>query len=464
MSRKRNKKQVQANNSSRVPSIRRTHAAFDSTFQPAMTTARRDIYKIGGYKELLTFDDHYTVFSRTFGGAGIRLLPNKAFSLGFIIKDGDSDGMTTQFEKDCLRLKDEFDFELLMRELVISSRVFQYAGIIITAKERDGDSKTMADEIGLLNGIDSIVKFNVVMQDQLSSENSDLIQDFSLADYGMPAYYKYDENVTSNQENRNVNSFDIHRSRVFTFSETAPPNKLEGTPFNEMGYNYIQNCEKVAAAAPEGFIKNVRGMTIFNIKDENLARAMQDPSGDARAKWNEADEDFHRGINTSRVVGGTEVNQHQINLADPTGTFMANFNAYAMTINTSGSILLGKQEGERASTEDIKKFIDDAKAAQKSCYAPMIRRCLKWLISMNAISKPSDVIYIEWPDLAEPSTADKLAKLEQAQRIDKLAFDMRQESPFKDGNEKRELSGLEAIEGESDIDFGEDDDLSDLMD
>lgn len=450
------KKNMARNSQMRPPHTQyRSRSAFDNTWQPAFTTARRDIYKMGGYKESLTFDDHFTAYARTFGGAGIELLPNKAFSMPPTIKEEGDHKKPTDFERDCEKLIEEHDFWSVCKNLIIFSRVFQYAGIIITAKEQDGNDKTMAQDIGTLRGVDSIVRFDVVMQDQISAEGVPTVEDFSSASYGMPKYFNYDENVTSNDSDENTRAFELHASRVFTFSETAPPNKLEGTPFNEKGFNYISNCEKVAAAAPEGFIKNARGMTIFNIKDQQIANALKDPNGSYAAKFKEQDEDYHAGINTSRLVGGMDVTQHQINLADPTGTFMANFNLYAMTINTSGSILLGKQEGERASTEDMNKFIEDCKAMQQHTYTPMIKRILKWLKGMNAIAENKNSIVIEWPDLAEPTIGEKIDRLEKLQKIaaTKGGADL-----FEDENEMRTLAGLEEMKKKKLSDFTEEDD------
>lgn len=431
----------------------RSRSAFDNTWQPAFTTARRDIYKMGGYKESLTFDDHFTAYARTFGGAGIELLPNKAFSMSPTIKEEGDHKTPTKFERDCERLIEEHDFWSVCKNLIIFSRVFQYAGIIITAKEQDGNDKTMAQDIGTLRGVDSIVRFDVVMQDQISAEGVPTVEDFSSASYGMPEYFNYDENVTSNDSDENTRAFELHASRVFTFSETAPPNKLEGTPFNEKGFNYISNCEKVAAAAPEGFIKNARGMPVFNITDKDLANQLKDPK--AKAQWQEQDEDFHAGINTSRVVAGMDFKQHQINIADPTGTFMANFNLYAMTINTSGSILLGKQEGERASTEDMNKFIEDCKAMQQHTYTPMIKRILKWLWNMGAINKPANKVIVDWPDLAEPTIGEKVDRMKVLSDIfnSKRGADL-----FENENELRELAGLEEMKKKKLSDFTEEDD------
>ncbi|QAY18017.1 putative portal protein [Pseudoalteromonas phage C7] len=449
------KKNMARNSQLRVPHTQyRSRSAFDSTWQPAFTTARRDIYKMGGYKESLTFDDHFTAYARTFGGAGIKLMPDKAFSMPPVIKEDGSDGYTTQFEKDCQRLVEEYDFWAVCKDLVEFSRVFEYAGVIITAKEQDGNDKTLAQDIGKLRGVDSIVRFDVVMQDQISAEGVPTIEDFSSAKYGMPKYFNYDENVTSNDSDENTRAFELHASRVFTFSETAPPNKLQGTPFNEKGFNYISNCEKVVAAAPEGFIKNARGMTIFNIKDQQIANALKDPNGSYAAKFQEQDEDYHAGINTSRLVGGMDVTQHQISLADPTGTLMANFNLYAMTINTSGSILLGKQEGERASTEDMNKFIEDCKAKQQHTYTPMIKRMLRWLWEMGAITKPANKVIVEWPDLAEPTIGEKVDRLGKLSVIAKANPDF-----FEDINEVRELAGLEKRDITKLSDFGEDDEI-----
>lgn len=440
-----------------MPALRSRWSGTDSTFQPALTTARRDIYKIGGYKEALTFDDHFTVYERTFGGDAIELMPNKAFSQLPIIKEGESDGETTQFEKDCLKLIDEHDFFNACKKLAIFSRVFTYGGLIVTAREPDNGNgdKSMAQPIGKLNGVDSIVRFDVVMQDQISAEGVPTVEDFSSAYYGMPKYFNYDENVTSNEENENARAFKLDSSRVFTFSETAPPNKLEGMPFNQRGFNYISNCEKVLAAAPEGFIKNSRGMTVFNIKDPTLAEHLKTEKGKEQFQGNH--QEYNAGINTAFTAYGMDVSQHQINIADPNSTFMINFNSYAMTVNTSASILLGKQEGERASTEDMNKFIEDCKAMQNHTYTPMIKRILKWLWEMNAITKPTNRVIIDWPDLAEPTVGEKIEKLKILQDIAALGSKGGNQQLFVDGNDMLTKAGFDEIELKSFESFTEDD-------
>lgn len=414
----------------------------DLISSPSFHGTKRDVWREVGYPETIEFDQLYTAFKRTLGRAGVFFWPNKCFSVDFMVKDGDSDGQTTQFEKDVMTLKEKHKLNSVFYWLYVYSRVFQYAGVTIAARE----SATSPDQPLIAKGVDSIVRLTPLLQDRLESSD-ETIKDYNSPVFGYPEYYTYKTNVTSNQaKGDNLVEFKLDRSRVFAWSASAPPGTIFGTPVNEAGYNYLLNIDKICAAAPEGFWKNARQAPWLTVNDANLAGKMIGK----KEEFKDEAEAFARGIDSERMLFGMDVKTLQSTLADPTHPFTINLNAYAATLdNIPATALIGHQTGERASSNDEDKVNAQAKSIQVNILTPMMKEFFQWLIGVNAMTPPTNDIVIEWGDLSESSEDQVLANIKTKAEIDKLRIDSSLDPIFPDHNEIRRDAGYTEIETES---------------
>lgn len=433
--------------------------AVNYTFAPALRSGKRDVWYEAGYKEQLDFHDHFSAFERTMGRIGITFIPTRAWMHDPIVKDGDK--TNTQFCKDVQRLIDEKKLWDSLYHLQIFSRVYQYGGLIITAKE-NGMNKPDMPLQRVVGGVDGIVKLVPVMQDRVESYGVEKLQgaeNFNNPRYGLPKYYRYRENSLSDNEHTNGTQFNLDPSRVYIHSDTATPDNIYGEPVNQAGFNYILGIEKILAAAGEAVWKNAQMTPWITINDkDSAAQILSNPQ--IREQFNEASQRAASGIDPQRILVGGDVKTLQTNIADYTKPFMVLLQSYAATIDgVPASALIGHQLGERASSNDDDKVNAIAKSYQCKKVAPMIKGVFQHLIDLGALTPPQDKINIEFVDLSEPTAGDKAELAERLAKVNESLAKVQMQPAFT-SEEIREAGGYEKSIDESNIPVSVEDPIS----
>ena len=413
---------------------------------PALKGGKRDITHEAGYKEHLDFNDFLTAHKRTIGKVGNELIPNLAWTHPPKIKDGDSED--SQFCKEVEQLVKEHDLWDTLKRLQIYSRVYQYSGLIISAKE---SATTNANPNSPLKSMPKgIVKLMPVMQDRVQSYGVEKVsgqENFNSPRYGLPLHYNYREAVDSDTNHDSSSSFQLHPSRVYIYADNAPKSEIYGTPINEAGFNYILNIEKALAAAAEGYFKNAQ-QTPWVILDEQNSSKLRDPK--VRKQWEEATEQAIAGISPQRLLVGGDVKTLQSSLADPTPYLEVQLKSYGATLGgIPVSSIVGHTLGERASGNDSDKLVGIATQYQQKECNKLINGFFKHLIEINAITPPNDEICIEWTDLSEPSKSDKVATAKTMAETNKIQADAQQQ-PIYSVEHFADILGIEIEEDEID--------------
>ena len=116
--------------------------------------------------------------------------------------------------------------------------------------------------------------------------------------------------------------------------------------------------------------------------------------------------------------------------------------------------LIGFMTGERSSSENSSNFSKHLRSTQNNDYAPTMIDFYLWLSSLGVLPQPSGEIEIDWPDIAEPTTAEKLSNSKMMTETNKIAADSGEEPPYTT-EEIRKAAGYEKVKPESDYELND---------
>lgn len=267
--------------------------------------------------------------------------------------------------------------------------------------------------------------------------------------YGMPLMYQFNEASLPGQTRRSGRSVRIHPDRVIIWSKDGT---LDNDSALKPGYNDLLDAEKIKGAGGEGFWKNAKASPVLEAdKDLNIQRlagAMGVPPAEVADKINEQVSKYQSGFDSMLMLQGMQVKSVGVTLPSPEHFFGSTVQSFAASLSIPVKILLGSQTGERASTEDSAEWAETCMSRRERICLPLIRAFLTRL-EKAGILPPKDW-HIEWPDLTEATTQEKLARAKEMAGINQ-ATSMEVFEP----NEIREAAGYDEIDFPEE---GEDDD------
>lgn len=422
---------------------------------------KRDVWTVAGYPAKVNFDKHWNMQAR-FGiaKAGIHRIVDKCWQSSPIITDGEFDGerSLTPFEKDLEILIEKHYLFARLKGVDWRNRIGRYAGIlpIVTESQKTNPQEPASKSLG----IKSLLKLVPLPESQLDVNSVRSNSDISSADYGMPEYYNLRQDVNGDRNPTENSEIQLDPSRVFIFAEGADDGSIFGIPANEAGYNALLDLEKICASGAEGHFKNAKQRTVVNVKDGQVAQVI---TNDKKKKevWEQTAADFASGFDTMLTTYGMDVHQLQSTLADPTHPFTNSLNVYAASIAIPATILIGQQTGRLASDEDQADWAQTAESRRENTLTPAIKAFLMYLVDRGIMQKPTNDIMVEWEDLSEPSTGDKLDNSKKMADVNKLAYDTGMQEPTFTESEIRQGYVSDKKPEEEFEDFGEgDEDLS----
>lgn len=418
---------------------------------------KRDVWEVAGYPSKVGFNELWNMQAR-FGiaKAGIHRIVDKCWQSSPKITDGDYDGKRplTKFELDLEILIEKHALFARLKGVDWRNRIGRYAGILPIVKE---SQQTKPDEQASQSlGINSLLKLVPLPESQLNVDNARSNSDITSANYGMPEHYELRQDVNGDRNPIENSNIQLDPSRVFIFAEGADDGSIFGIPANEAGYNALLELEKIVVAGSEGLYKNSKQRLVHNINDSQVANVMASDK-DAKAKWEESNESFASGFDSSLVTYGITTQALQTAISDPTPAFTNALNVYAASISIPATILIGQQTGRLASDEDQADWAQTAGSRREGTLTPSIKAFLTYLVNRGIMAKPTSDILVEWDNLSEPKKGEKLDNGTKMATMNKTAFETGRAEPYFSDEEIRQESGFEE-QTEDDLDeFGEDD-------
>ncbi len=425
------------------------------------TNAKRDVWKVGGLPEQLSFADFYNMYRRGgFAKAGIMRPVERCWSTLPVISDGkrDDDAEPTQFEKDVKYLIEHHELFERLIGLDYRQRVGRYGGIVLIAKQRGANGTISATSKLEGLGVKSIVKLMPVFESQIvvNSDNQDIMS----PDFGNPEFYDFRSDALGARNDANA-SYNLHPSRVFACGEGADDGSIYGVPFLEAAYNPLLDWEKVRVASAEGLYKNAKQRINVSINDDETAMAYLDE--DTKDQFTQSVNDFGDGWDSALLTAGMDVKTLQSSIQDPTGNANLILQELVAAMGIPKTILIGFETGERSSTENSKVYNTDMMSRRNNFLSKMIKSFLQQLIDTKLLTPPtSGEINVEWDDLLASSDDEKLNNSDKMVTINQKSFQSGSGQIFTD-EEIREIAGFDQNTDEE-MDIMDDSGYDDLMD
>lgn len=377
--------------------MKRVESAIYNALMAADT--KRDLYKVGGFPEELSFTHFYGQFRRNgWARAGVMRPASTCWSTPPKIFDFSGEGepvaANSQFEQDVKYLIDKLNLFKWMYSLDYRQRVGRYGGIIIVGTEASGkvDPKS---KLKIRGGVKGIKAFRPVFEGQI--ECGDANKDITSVNFGNPVHYNFKPSLVASQS---IDAVKIDASRVFVFGEGADDGSIYGTSCLESGFNSLMDMFKCEVAGAEGIYKNARQRLHVNITDQAMAEAFG-VNGDSedRKSFDEALADTAAGFDNELITAGMDLNVLQSMMSDPTGPFNIALQGYCTSINIPKTILIGFETGERSSSENRSSYNDDMNSRRENVCSQIIKGFLEHLIEVGGLTAPTNGIKIVWDDL-----------------------------------------------------------------
>lgn len=321
------------------------------------------------------------------------------------------------------------------------SRVGEYAGVIL----RFADGKRFHEPVQRVSGMDGLVELIPVWQGQLEPSEYDT-NEMSLT-YGQPKMYLFNESAVNPNERMN-RSFSVHPDRVHIWSKDGT---VHGQSVLEPGFNDLIVIEKVVGSGGEGFWQNAKNAPMLSFdKDVSTQSIMAmlgvTDSADIADKLDEVVAGWREGFDKVLAMQGLTAQTLSVTMPQLMEFYTAPLQSFAATISEPLKILIGTQTGERASTEDAKEWDSTIMSRRENYAKPNIRRLLRHLARVGVL--PNIEWAIDWKDLTEDSTAEKLDKALKMAEVNKSLLGTGERAFTAD--EIREAMGMEPL-AESDV-------------
>jgi len=368
-------------------------------------TKHQRFYADYGYPELITFEMCFNMWRRNgYATAGVNHAVETCWISYPLLVEREETHSITPIEQE---YKDQFSrlkFWSHLSEADKYSRVGEYAGVIF----RFRDSKKFDQPVDkVAGGINGLVEIIPVWQGQLKPLTFD---DNELSEnYGSVTMYQFNEaDVQTTTGVSKRRQFQVHPDRVHIWSRTGT---IYGTSVLEAGFNDLITIQKIIGAGGEGFWKNAKSAPILNVdKDTQIAKLAQMlgvPADEIADKMDEIVGDFNSGLDNTMMFQGIDVKFQAVDLPDPEKFLLGAEKSFAASVNEPLKLLVGNQNGERASTEDNKQWNKTCNSRIQNYIKPNVMAIIDRLVKYGIL--PNKKWFLLWPDLTESTTQEKIA-------------------------------------------------------
>ena len=318
------------------------------------------------------------------------------------------------------------------------SMVGKYAGVIFRLR----DSKPFNAPVDRVpGGLDGIAEIIVAWEGQLTVAAWDT--DLSSENYGKPTMFQFNEGAVGDRDQ--PRQFMVHPDRVIIWSDDGSVN---GSSALEPGFNDLIDMEKIKGAGGEGFWKTSRGAPVIEapegVTPSQVAEGMNVPLADLSQAINDQINDFQKGFDKGLLLGGLTAKPMTITLPQPEEFFAAPLSSFAASVQMPVKILVGNQNGERASTEDAREWAQTCMSRRNNRCVPLIRDMVDRFVAWGTL--PALDWTIGWDDLTEATASEKMARAKIMSDINKQTVPG--DDPAFLSGEIREAAGYEVPNGE----------------
>ncbi|MCI2809380.1 anti-CBASS protein Acb1 family protein [Eoetvoesiella caeni] len=319
--------------------------------------------------------------------------------------------------------------------------VGRYSGLLLHINDSQGWNKPVAKG-------KSLVKVTPAWAGALKPSKFDT--DENSQTYGQPTEWEYAETRRDGMVGRRVK---IHPDRVFILGDWDG----DAIGWLEPAYNAFVSLEKVEGGSGESFLKNAARQLNINFDKEidfaNLASMYGVSVTELQEKFNEVAVEMNRGNDVVLPTQGATVTPLVTAVADPAPTYGINLQTVSAALDIPSRVLVGNQQGERASTED-QRYFNATCQSRRMNLSFEIEDFADHLVRIGII-KPVGEKTVMWDDLNEQTAVEKLESALKMSQINQTSM-ATGEAVFQ-SDEIRSAAGYDA-DGAQPLDEDEDED------
>jgi hypothetical protein len=415
---------------------------IESLFPGYFPDAKHNHYLDFGYPSTVSFGMAYAMYSRNgLARAGVDKTILKTWENNPCLWETE-DPEETPVEKEVRLRFQELRIWQRLAEADRRSLVGGYSGVIF----RFRDSLALDQPVTRVNGgLEGLAGIIPCWASQLTVEEWE--QDTSSENYGEPKMFLFNETPVDKDlpagSSGSTRQVRVHPDRVMIWS-------ADGTVYSrsllEPGYNDLLTMEKISGSGGEGFWKNSKASPVLRVdkdaKIEDMARAMRVQPNQIQQAMNDQVADWQRGFDKLLMIQGMEAMVLPITLPQPQEFFDICLQCYAASINMPTKVLIGNQQGERASTEDSAEWNKANMARRENEVVPLFQFMIRKLVAVGIL--PEADWQTDWPDLAQTTQTEKVAIAKTLSDINAVSYNASGEITFTP-DEIREAADYEPL-------------------
>jgi hypothetical protein len=425
-----------------INALTRDMSALNSWF--GSDTKHPHFYADYGFPLTLRFENFMNAYKRSgLGKAGVNRAIETCWQSNPVLQVKKETHDETLLEKQIAEAFDRLAFWMQLKEADRYSRIGEYGALIFRYRDNQALDQPVKRVGGGLEGVAEIIP---VHQDQLKPAT--FHSDPSKENYGHVAMWQFNEqSIVDQNTTSKVRQFNVHPDRVHVWSANGT---IWNEPVLESGFNDLLTIQKINGAGGEGFWKMAKQAPILNVaadaKLSQLATMLGVPLDELPDKLDTIVDDYNRGLDSTMVLQGIEAKVPQVSMPSPEHFLAGPLQSFAASLSIPLKILVGNQNGERASTEDMRSWNATCNSRRTQLIIPNVLRILrKW--EQYAII-PANPWYLLWSDLTESTSAEKAELASKMATATKTMAGTGQENPTFTNDEIREVMGYQPLEPE----------------
>ncbi len=385
-----------------------------------------------GYPEKPTFDDYFRLYERHgIAHGAINTLVEKCWETDPWVIEGeekDDKAPDTAWEKDLKRVFREARIWSTLRQGDVRRLVGQFSGLLLQLRDGETWDKPVTKSTVAL------VKLIPAWQSSLTVDTWD--EDVRSDNYGEALMWNFNEGGTGGRQLK------VHRDRILILGDYR-----DGVPFLRAGFNSFVDLEKIQGGSGEGFLKNAaRQLHVGFEKDVNLqaiAQAYGVPVGELQSLFDQVTRDVNQGVDATVITQGANVSALTVAVPDPSPHYSIALQTACASVRIPSRIIVGNQQGERASTEDLAAFNGRGQGRRETVLTTDVENLIRKLMAVKVI-KPIERFTVMFDDLRAASQSEKLDAAVKMADINQKSAGSGEALPFT-AADIRDTAGFQAL-------------------
>lgn len=367
-----------------------------------------DIDKEAGYPAEISAHDYRSFYDRMgIAQRVVNLWPKESWKVSPVVRENE-DPEDTEFEE---------AVQELGRNLMGQSWLEERQSSVINSQLKEVDIKAGIGRYGVLllgfndgkdlsEPIDSIDErgnlregslregMELMWMEAYDESNAEVLEvetDQTNPRLGQPVLYNIHFRDGTEQNSSTTNK--VHWHRVIHHTDNG---NTYHAPRMEPVFNRIIDLRKILPGSGEMFWQGgFGGVALEPISPEVSIEGQEDNISEAMSA-------YRKGLKRYIAMEGLRAKSLEVQIADPNPHFMVQMKAISITLEIPLRKLLGSEQGELASSQDVGTWNERLSIRQVDVNTPLVRKFYDRMILVGVLPIP-EKYFIEWPDIDQPT-------------------------------------------------------------